>query len=224
MTVGDAEDMGTRLRSALPGRWFSDQSPVLDGVLAGIGAIWATIYLQLSSVVAQTRLATASGAFLEMAATDMFGRRVSRRLTEEDAPFRSRIQREILRERGTRGAIIGAVRDLTGRAPRVFEPARPADTGSWGGAAGSGSMGYGLAGRWGSLALPYQCFVFATRPVGQGIGVLSGWGDDGGGYGVGDIAWSNAGAISGQLSDQDIAATIAEAMPVGSIAWVSIGN
>ena len=42
--TGDAADMAARLRAALPARWFGDVAPVLDAVLAGIGAIWAALH------------------------------------------------------------------------------------------------------------------------------------------------------------------------------------
>ncbi len=217
--TGDQADMAARLRAALPGRWFGDAAPVLDGVLAGIAAIWATLYAQLQAAIAQTRIATASGGFLDMIVLDFFGRRVHRRVAESDDPFRARILREMRRERGTRGALVTALTDLTGRAPLVFEPARPADTGAW-----NGQAGYGSAGRWGSLMLPRQCFVTAFRPAGQGIARVVGWGSPGGGYGSGGACWADHAAIGGQVTDDDIAATVADTIPVASIAWLRISS
>ena len=74
--TGDQADMAARLRAALPGRWFGDAAPVLDGVLAGIGAIWAAVHTQLQAAISQTRIATATGPFLDMIALDFFGRRL----------------------------------------------------------------------------------------------------------------------------------------------------
>ena len=159
--------MQARLRSALPGRWFGDVAPVLDGVLAGIAAIWVAVFAQLQAAIMQTRIATATAAFLDMIAVDFFGARFRRRVAEADVSFRGRLLRELRRERGTRGAVVAVLSDLTGRAPLVFEPARPADTGAWGSGAG-----YGVAGGWGSLELPFQCFVTALRPTGQGIALV----------------------------------------------------
>ena len=215
--VGDQVDMVARLRAVLPGRWFGDVAPVLDGVLAGVGAVWAAIHGQLQASIAQTRLATATDSFLNMIALDFFGRRVRRRVAEADGAFRVRVLREIRRERGTRGAIVSALIDLTGRAPVVFEPARPADTGAW-----NGQVGYGVAGRWGSLMLPRQCFVTAFRPAGQGIALVSGWGGGIGGYGVGAVCWADRAAIGGQVTDADVAAAVADVMPAASVAWLQI--
>ncbi len=209
--------MRARLRSALPGRWFGDAAPVLDGVLAGLAAIWAALFAQLQAAIAQARVATATETFLDMIAVDFFGARFRRRVAEADVSFRVRLLRELRRERGTRGAVIAVLSDLTGRLPQVFESVRPADTGAWGCAAG-----YGVAGGWGSLELPFQCFVTALRPVGQGIALVDGWGGGAGGYGVGAAAWADHASIGGNVTDEDIAAAVASVMPAASIAWLRI--
>jgi hypothetical protein len=195
--TGDQEDMANRLRAVLPAQWFADSSPVLEGVLAGLAATASWAWTLLQTVSAQTRLATASGSFLDIAAQDFFGNRLQRGPGQADAAFRAAIGRELLRERGTRGAVVSVLTDLTGRAPFVFEPARPADTGAWGVA-----LGYGAGGAWGSLALPFQCFVTAYRPSGSGIAALA--------------------DVSGQVTDSDITSAIAGVMPVASIAWTRI--
>lgn len=215
--IGDQADMVTRLRAALPGRWFGDTAPVLDAVLAGIGAIWAALHAQLEAAVIQTRIATATGAFIDMIALDFFGRRIRRRTAEADTPFRTRILREMSREHGTRHALITALTDLTGRAPDLFEPARPADTGAW-----NGTIGYNTAGRWGSLMLPRQCFVTARRPTGQGIALVNGWNGPIGGYGIGTQCWADHTTIGGTVTDDDIATTVATITPAAQITWLRI--
>ena len=217
--TGDLVDMVARLRAVLPPRWFSDTAPVLEGVLAGIAEIWARMYALLEAVRRQTRMATAEAAFLDMISADLFGLRLRRRGAEGDVAFRGRILREILRERGTRAAVISALLDLTGRMPLVFEPARPADTGGWQIAAG-----YGVAGGWGSLLLPHQCFVTALRPAGQGIGVVAGWDVPVGGWGVGNCAYGSLAEIVGRVTDADIAAAVAQVMPAATIAWLRIAS
>lgn len=215
--TGDRNDMVARLKAALPARWFGEAAPVLEGVLAGIADIWTAIHDQLTAVIAQTRVATASDVFLDMIAADFFGARLPRRLEETDDAFRARIQKEMVRERGTRAAIVAVLEDLTGRAPEVFEPARPADTGAW-----SGHAAYGTAGRWGSLALPRQVFVTARRPLGEGIATIAGWTAAPGAWAGGSIAWGTRDAIAGQVTDADIAAAVAGVMPVATIAWLRI--
>jgi hypothetical protein len=213
---GAAPDMLARLKAVLPPRWFADDTPVLDGLLAGLAAAAAWLYALLATVRQQARLATASGGFLDLIAQDYLGARIARRAGQGDGAFRTRIEAELLRERGTRGAIISVLGDLTGRAPVVFEPARAADTGAWGIA-----TGYGAAGGWGSLMLPFQCFVTAYRAQGSGIARVAGWGS-GGGWGVGAIEYAGLEMLEGQLTDADIAAAIAGVMPVAAIAWTRI--
>ncbi len=106
------------------------------------------------------------------------------------------------------------VEDLTGRAPAIFEPARPADTGSYAGPA----LGYGVAGAWGNLNLPFQVFVQARRPAPAGIATIAGYGTPG------PLARATLSDAGGQVTDTDIYAAITSVMPTASIAWTSITN
>jgi len=218
-TPGSPADMLFRLKAVLPTRWFADETPVLDAVLSGFAATAAALYGLLAGVRAQARVATASGAFLDMIAADYFGPRLQRRFGQGDAAWRSRILAEMRRDRATRTALVSMLTDLTGRTPVVFEPARPADTGAW-----NLVNGYGVAGGWGSLLLPYQVFVTAYRPLGVGIATVSGWGSGAGGYGAGAIEYAGAAMLAGQVTDADIAASAAGVMPAASIAWLKITN
>ncbi len=232
--VGGQADMVARLRAVLPARWFADDAPVLDGVLAGLGQAAAQTYALLAYARAQTRMATAGGLWLDLLASDWFGGRLMRRGGEADTPLRARIRRELLRERGTRAALVAQVTQLVGRAPTIFEPSRPADTGAWGiacgygvgGVAGQGSGGAagGSAGGggWGSLGLPFQCFVTVRRPRGGGIAMVDGYCGSLGGYGVGAIEYASAGLLVAAVGDADIMAAIAGVMPAAAIAWTRI--
>ena len=217
--IGDQADMAARLRAALPGRWFGDVAPVLDAVLAGIGAIWATSYAQLQAAIRQTRIATATGPFLDMIAHDFFARRLRRRTAEADTALRRRILREMQREHGTRNALATALTELTGHQPDIFEPARPADTGAYNTAAA-----YNTAGRWGSLMLPRQCFVTAHRPTGHGIAHANGWNRPTGGYNTAAQCWADHTAIGNTVSDAEIAATATANTPAAQITWLRIVN
>lgn len=214
---GDAGNILARLKSVLPARWHAEANAVLDAVLAGLADGWAWLHAMLAAVRAQARIATASGATLDLIAADYFGPRIHRRRGQGDTALRLTILRELLRERTTRPALLAALRDLTGREATVFEPRRPADTGGWGTA-----WGYGAAGGWGNLALAYQCFVTARRPQGSGIAHLSGWGAGGGGWGVGGVAWASLEMIAGQVTDADIQAAVAAVMPASATAWLRI--
>jgi hypothetical protein len=151
-----------------------------------------------------------------MAAEDYFGARIRRRAGQGDGAFRTAILRELLRERATRPALEAALRDLTGRAPRVFEPRRPADTGGWG-----AGCAWGEAGGWGSVMLPRQVFVTAYRPRGEGIAGIAGWGE-GGAWGGGASAWAGLSMLEGQVTDQDIRESVVAVLPASTRAWVRI--
>ncbi len=209
--------MVTRLRAVLPARWFADDAPVLDGLLAGLGQAAAQTHSLLSYARAQLRMATATDLWLDLLAMDWFGARLTRHAAEADTQFRARIRQELLRERGTRAALVAQVTQLVGQPPTVFEPARPADTGAWGIA-----CGYGMAGGWGSLALPFQCFVTVRRPHGAGIAMVDGYGGARGGYGIGAIEYASSGLVAGSVSDADIMTAIAGVMPAAAVAWTRI--
>lgn len=215
--TGDRADMAARLRRLLPARWFADAAPVRDALLDGLAAVWEAMHAQVGFARRQTRIATASGAWLGLIAQDLFGPRLPRRRREEDAAYAARIRAALLRPRATRAAVSARLTELTGRAPVIFEPAYPADTGAWGIA-----TGYGAAGGWGSLALPFQSFVTAFRPHGTGIGNVAGWNSPAGGYGIGAVEYADLAMISGQVTDAEIHAAIAETLPVAGIAWTRV--
>ena len=222
--IGDQPDMAARLKAVLPPSWFPDTTPVLDSLLSGLGCVWAWVYSLAAFAGQQTRLATATGVWLDMIADDLFGTSLHRNTGEADTPFRLRISREITRTRGTRAAIISALTDLTGRTPEVFEPARSADTGGWGSQAGGYTgLAYGQAGGWGNLDMPFQVLVTAFRPAEAGIADVSGWGGPGG-YGDGPIEYGNASMIEGSVTDADIYAAVAAVLPVTATAWTQISN
>ena len=210
--VGDQADFVARLRAVLPRNWFIDVAPVLDSVLAGLGSAWGGTYRLLRFVQAQARIGTASGAFLDLIADDFFGTALVRFSGEVDAFFRRRLHSNILRVRGTRQSLLDALQDLTGRAAFVFEPACPGDTGGY----STGGLAYGVAGAYGLLSLPFQCFVTAHRPLGLGIPLIGGYGSPG------PLAYANLGWIAVEVTDDDILKTIVGVMPVGSIAWTRI--
>jgi hypothetical protein len=212
--TGDQADIVTRLKATLPTRWFPDTTPVLDAVLAGLAKAWAALYTLLAEVRLQSRITTATGRFLDGAAADFFGTRLPRRLTETDDAFRTRIKTALLRDHVTRGALSTALQDLTGRTPVIFEPARITDTGAY----NTSTSGYGVAGAWGSLALPFQVFVTAYRPRGTGIANIAGYGTGG------PIARASLSQISGTATDSDIMTAITSVLPAASIAWTRITN
>ncbi len=190
-TTGGADDMRSRLRLALPGRWFADPAepsgsrgaPVLDGLLAGLGTAWAGLYALLGAVRLQSRRLTATGGFLDLSALDLFGGRLPRRPGETDDVFRARIGRALRRDRATRAGLLAAAAEAGAGPGGVFEPAPPRGPGGDGGP----GLAWGTAGGWGSLAMPLECLVTVQR---------------------------------GAAADADVQAALADALPAGGAAWV----
>ena len=207
-----------RVKSLLPGGWFGD-SPVLTGVLSGIARLLsgADDFIQYARL--QTRIKTATDGFLDLIARDFFGDTLKRRAGEMDNPLRSRILSQLFIEKVTRRGVILALEALTGRTPQVFEPARPADTGGY----NTNSMGYGVAGGYGSLKLHHQAFITAYRPAGQGIPRVAGYGSPSGGYSTPSRAsYASLNDVVGAVTDLDIFAAVSAAKPVGTTLWTRI--
>lgn len=222
MATGDQQDITGRLKAVLPGGWFSqDSTPVLDGFLNGIAWALSLVYSLAAYARQQTRIRTATDGFLDLISFDFFGDRLPRKALESDAAFRSRILAELLLEKGTRKGLIRALEILTGRTPRVFESARAADTGAY----NTNTMGYGMAGGYGSLALPFQAFVTAYRPIGQGIPFVGGYGSSVGAYSTpSQLEYANPSLIQGAVTDADIYTTIDAVKPAGTILWTQISS
>lgn len=210
--TGSITDIAGRLRSLLPIGWFASEAPQLSGVLSGIAAAHAAIYTLIQFVIAQSRLFTATGTYLDLACTDYFGSFLVRRIGEPDASLRIRARQEILRPRATRLAMVTALTELTGRAPVIFEPARPCDSGGY----RSGGVGYCVAGGWGNLSLENQMFLTVYRPHGGGIPTLAGYGSGG------ILAYGSAAMVQTAVSDTAILQAIPLLLPAGRVAWTRI--
>jgi hypothetical protein len=229
MATGDQVDMLGRLKAVLPGRWFGSETPILDGILSGFAWALAWMFALIQGVSAQLRLLTATGVGLDIISADFFGATMQRKPGEADEGFRKRLKSALFLPRATRPAMVAALVALTGRAPRIFEPRRPADTGGWGhpGMTAGPGLAYGLAGGWGNLSLPAQVFITAYRPTGGGVANVAGYGGNGffrmpGGYGMGAIEYASLADVEGEVTDQDILDTINATRPAGTIAWTNI--
>jgi hypothetical protein len=225
--TGDLSDFVSRLRSVLPRRWFGDNPRNLTAILTCIATPWVWVYDLLSCVIRQTRIGTASGNWLDMIALDFFGPALVRKSGESDASFRARILGSLLRGAATRSAISASMQILTGSEPRIFEPARCADTGSYAtltdGPLPSGcGLAYGITGGWGNLNLPFQVFVSIPRPPTPVVGMLAGYTTSAGGYGRGSIAYVDLSALPGQVTEEDVQKTLSSLLPVTTTAWLKI--
>jgi hypothetical protein len=243
MATGDTQDFIGRIRAALPARWFpltqpgfSSATPVLDAILTGLANTWSWFYSLYAYVNLQTRIATATDTWLDLTALDFLGGTVFRKPGEPDARFSTRIRKEIVRLRDTRAGLVQALVDLTGRTPTVFEPAMAYDTGGYGftGMTTGTHLAYNMvSGGYGSLALPFQCFVQGLRPFGGGIPLVGGYylgsGWAGGGYSTltsfnGALEWAQLSQSIGQVTDLDIDHAIVSVMPAATIAWTNVSN
>lgn len=222
MATGDTQDIYRRLRGYLP-PWFGDEAdtPIINGILNGLAYGGSYVYSLISYTRLQTRIKTATDGWLDMIAADFFGDTLLRAANQSDESFRARILINILRERATRAGLIKILKDLTGRTPIVVEPTRPMDTGSYGGPL----IGYGVAGAYGSLLLPFQAFVTAYRPTGTGIPLVAGYGISTGGYSQPSRAsYASLSMIQGSVTDADIYAAVDSVKPVGTIVWTRISS
>nr|WP_321986642.1 hypothetical protein [uncultured Lichenicoccus sp.] len=174
--IGTTADMAGRLRAVLPTGWFpqsppaplSNATPVLDGLLSGLGTAWSLCFDLLDLTALQTRIATATGGFLDLIAVDFFAQALMRESNEADAAFRARILGNLLVKRGTRLAVIDRVAYLTGCVPVLIEPSRGADCGGYGSstAISTGRGGYGTPGLlYGSDMMEFQYLLMAILPA-----------------------------------------------------------
>lgn len=221
MAKGDQSDIVGRLKAVLPNGWFTGSTPVLDAALNGIASALAQIYSLISYAKLQTRIASATDGFLDLISYDFFGLLLPRSSQEADTSFRARILAQLLLQKGTRFGVIRALQILTGRTPVIFEPGRPADTGAY----NTNTLGYGVAGGYGSLALNCQAFVTAFRPMGSGIPNIAGYNSSSGGYNTPSRAsYTTLSQVTGQVTDAAIFAAVDAAKMAGTIAWTQLSN
>lgn len=222
MATGDNSDFSARLALLVPNGWFTvGMSSLRDAVLAAAASALSFAYQLLAYVRLQTRIATATDGFLDMIAGDFFGTTLVRASGQTDASFRARIISNLFRERGTRNAVTSVLTQLTGRAPIIFEPMRPADTGGY----SAPSSGYGAGGAYGSMLLPMQAFVTAYRPFGAGVPSVAGYGIPAAGYSVASQGeYASLSMIQGALTDADIYAAIESVRPATYTIWARISS
>lgn len=218
--TGDQTDMRARLKALMP-PWFGDTNPVLDGILSGAAAALAIVYSFYAYAKAQTRLLTATGAWLDVAAADFFGTAVRRGYNEGDDSFRAGILANLFRARATRKAIGDILFALTGYRPRIVEAWQPTDCGAY----GVGYACYGGAGAYGSVLLPAQAFLIAKRPRQPGIANVAGYGASPAGYGIGSQAeYASLAMVLARVTDTTIYAAVDAARAAGVTIWTRIEN
>jgi hypothetical protein len=205
MATGDVPNVLARLRAVLP-PWFPAVAPVLNGLLSGFATNASWLYSLYQFAQAQTRIRTASGAWLDLVAWDYFGPTFTRRLGESDASFQSRILTFLLLPRNTVSGITRMLIALTGRTPSIIEPA--IGTGGWDQAT---AFAFDNAGCWSGSTLSITAF----RPPGQGVPGVDGFDGSIGGFDSGAVEWADLGQITGQVTDAEITMRVRQ--------WVAAG-
>lgn len=218
--TGDQNDMVNRLKSVLPGQWFGDVTPIFDALLSGLANAWSGLYSLLQGVGLQARIATSTGVFLDIASSDYFGPALPRRAGESDSDLSLRIRANLLAGRATRSAVLSALQRLTGRVPTIFEPFNVTDTGAY----NSGTLGYGVAGGYGSNNLPFQFFMTAYRPDATPISNAGGYNFGPGGYRTAPMFYADLANVPGAITDADIYAATAAVLPTAYTGWMKITN
>lgn len=217
MATGDQSDMLTRLQRLLPTGWFGDDNPIRDAMLTACAEALAWAYSLYIYAKAQTRIKTASDNWLDLIALDFFGTNLVRYSNQTDSSYLNRILINIFRERTTRAGMRQVLLDLTGREPLIIEPACPQDVGCLG-----QTMYLGTA-PLGSISTPYQAFVTAYRPTGNGAGNWPGINTTAFG-----LATTSGLVPDSQLfpdvSDADIVAAIEATKPYGTTIWYRISS
>ena len=215
--TGSSDDILARIKLILPKRWFAYDAPLRDAILGGVcdGAAWC--YSLITYARLQTRLATATGPWLDILANDYLGTYLQRNgLT--DGAFRAVIRSTILQERVTRAGMVNALTNLTGATPFVFEPWNTGDTGAY----NRYNFAYGKSGGWGSMQLPGQVFLRVRRTSGSGVANVGGYGSYAGGYGVGSIEYVGGEVEQTGITDAIIYQVIETTKPTGVTVWTQI--
>ncbi|HHH1612398.1 TPA: hypothetical protein ACPY5B_000469 [Yersinia enterocolitica] len=219
MATGDQQDIETRIRALLPPSWFGDEHPIIDAIIVACANSLAWCYALYLYAVMQTRINTATDGWLDIIAYDFFGNNLQRKSGQSDDVFRNKLKINLFRERGTRQAIIDILTEMTGKEPIIFEPQRPQDTGAYGGP----TIGYGVAGGYGSLMLPDQAFVTAFRPTGSGIPFVAGYSSTPSGYSTPSRGqYSSQSMLTGFITDAQVYEAVAAVKMEGTIVWVRL--
>ncbi len=160
------EQFAQRLLEVYPKPWTSSAAKTsgnLFALLTTLSSQLAVVSNQLLTVYQGIYIQLATGNQLDAIALDYFGTSVVRTPNQTDASFRTTILSNLIFKRATREAVSKVVQLTTSETPRLTEPFRPADTGSWGPSNGAGPFYWDVDTpsapfRWGGR-LPYNGFI-----------------------------------------------------------------
>ena len=220
MAIGDQSDALSRLNAVLPPWFGNDETPILTGLLNAYAYAGSALYAENAYVQLQMRITTATDTNLDLIAVDFFGiNGLPRSPGEGDTSYRNRILATILEERATRRGMVNVLTNITGNAPLIFEPMRPADGGGYSVA----GCGYSVAGGWSNPGVPYQCFITVYAPVTKGISNIAGWNIPQGAWNTGSQeSWSTPNNVLNALTDTQVYNAINATKCEGTVCWTSI--
>lgn len=214
MATGDQADVAARLRALLPKSWFPKTAPNLDASLQGAAWALSSIYTQFTYIKLQTRIKSATDGWLDMISGDFFGTSLPRLTNETDGAFRARILANLFVKGPTRSCMYNVLYLLTGRAPTIFEPSNPKDSGGYDGAAY-----FDVAGAWGDPAV-CQSFVTVYRPLGSS--------SDLGEFDEYTLSYDSFGYFSdtayNDITDDALIAAVEATRALGTVVWMRISN
>jgi hypothetical protein len=110
--TGTTGDIQRRVKFLIPKRWFSFVAPIRDAIIGGLSDCTANLFSFIGYAKLQTRLATATGPWLDVFCYDYLRRFLLRKGAIDDV-FRKIIRATILQERVTRAGMTSAVSQLT---------------------------------------------------------------------------------------------------------------
>lgn len=163
--TGDSNDLISRLQRWLPQGWFPTRAGTrIYAILSGFASLLSTLYGWAIYLRLQTRIATATDGFLDLASADYFGSLLPRLTAETDTLFSGRIRREVVRDKLTRNAIDKLLFEMTGQHPVITELERGADCLAWRGRYGwrTGAMS-SIAGRYAVFIKTIHAGVFGIN-------------------------------------------------------------
>ena len=210
-----------RLKQLIPPSWFGDDETILDAYLCGMAWCFDHINALYDYLGLQTRIKTATDAWLDLLAFDFLGGGFIRRTGQDDTSFRRKLLVNIFRERATRKGMIAVLTELTGKVPTIFEAQYSGDVGAY-----NINAAYGIT-RYGSSSMPYQCFIDVKRDPTTTLPSYAGYGNTGMAYSVTASsinAYASASLAASSQIDDDIYATIEATKPAGTICWTRISQ
>lgn len=215
--TGDQPDLVARLQRWLPQGWFpEDVGTRIYAILSGFASLLSSIFAEIAYTNLQTRLATTTDGFLDLAAFDFFGTNLPRLAGEVDATYSLRIRKEVVRDRLTRNAIDALLFELTGQHPEITEPWRGADNFAW-----RGRYGW-RTGHYSGRDLRYTVFI---KTIHAGVfGINTGaWRNNNAAWRVPTFVLTDPSMTTGTgLSDQQLLDALDRIRAAGVTYWVWI--